>query len=135
MRGLPGWAVRCAALLLVLAVGAVWAAPSQAGDAAESAPAAIPVPGMVTLVDLGANRCIPCKLMAPVLNEVREEYRGRAAVVFLDVWEDPNLTDRFGIQVIPTQIFYDAKGREALRHEGFMDKAAIAKVFARLGVE
>jgi len=119
----------CATLLLVLA------APAVAGDAAEAAPAAIPVPGMVTLVDLGANRCIPCKLMAPVLREVREEYRGRAAVIFLDVWEDPNQTERFGIQVIPTQIFYDAEGREALRHEGFMDKAAIAKALARLGVK
>lgn len=119
----------CAALLLVLAV------PALAGNAAEPLPPAIPVPGMVTLVDLGANRCIPCKLMAPVLQEVKKEYAGRAAVLFIDVWENPDQTERFNLRVIPTQIFYDATGREAERHEGFMDKAAIAKVFARLGVQ
>lgn len=128
-RNLLGRAACCAALLLVLTA---WAAPAAAADAA---PSAIPVPGMVTMVDLGANRCIPCKLMAPILQEVKAEYSGRAAVIFLDVWEDPTQTDRFGIRVIPTQIFYDAEGREALRHEGFMDKAAIVKVLTRLGVK
>ena len=119
----------CAALLLFLGV------PAAAGTGGEPLPPTIPVPGMVTMVDLGANRCIPCKLMAPILQEVRQEYQGRAAVIFLDVWEDPTQTDRFGIRVIPTQIFYDAAGREAARHEGFMDKAAIVKVFNRLGVK
>jgi thioredoxin 1 len=125
-RNLLGRAACCAVLLLALAVPAL---------AADAAPSAIPVPGMVTLVDLGANRCIPCKLMAPILQEVKAEYQGRAAVIFLDVWENPNHTDRFGIRVIPTQIFYDGEGREAMRHEGFMDKAAIVKVLTRLGVK
>lgn len=131
-RNLLGRAAQHAALLLVLTAWAAWAAPAAAADAA---PSAIPVPGMVTMVDLGANRCIPCKLMAPILQEVKAEYQGRAAVIFLDVWEDPTQTDRFGIRVIPTQIFYDAEGREAMRHEGFMDKDAIVKVLTRLGVK
>jgi len=48
----------------------------------------IPVKEMVTLVDLGANSCIPCKLMAPILEELEKEYKGRAAVIFIDVWEN-----------------------------------------------
>ncbi len=117
-----------AALLLVLAVPAPAASP-------EAPSHAIPAPGLVTMVDLGANRCVPCKLMAPILQEVKKEYQGRAAIIFLDVWEDPTQGEKFGIRVIPTQIFYDAAGRERERHEGFMDKAAIAKVLARLGVK
>lgn len=124
-----------AAMFLALLVFSGTQACSGAPETGSSAPQAIPVPGMVTLVDLGANSCIPCKMMAPILAEVKKEYAGRAAVIFLDVWQDPNHTDRFGIRVIPTQIFYDAAGREVMRHEGFMDKAAIVKVFNRLGVK
>lgn len=126
---------RFIALAVFLALLLALAFPAAAGSAAEAVPPVIPAPGMVTMVDLGANRCIPCKLMAPILQEVKREYQGRAAVVFIDVWEDPAQTDRFGIRLIPTQIFYDAAGREVERHEGFMDKAAIAKVLARLGVK
>lgn len=121
-------------LAAFLALALTLAGSALAGAADGPGPT-VPAPGMVTMVDLGANRCIPCKLMAPILQEVKREYQGRAAVVFIDVWEDPNQTDRFGIRVIPTQIFYDAAGREVERHEGFMDKAAIVKVLARLGVK
>ena len=113
----------CAAVLLLLAFPAAADGP------------AVPAPGSVTLVDLGANRCIPCKLMAPILQELKAEYEGRAAVVFLDVWEDPSQAERFGVRIIPTQIFFDATGREAMRHEGFMDKASIVRELERLGVK
>ncbi|SFM99859.1 thioredoxin family protein [Thermodesulforhabdus norvegica] len=95
----------------------------------------IPVPGMVTLVDLGAHKCIPCKMMAPILDELRKEYDGRAAVLFIDVWENREAARRFGIRAIPTQIFYDKEGREVFRHVGFMDKESIVRVFRKLGVE
>ena len=45
----------------------------------------IPVPGMVTMVDVGAKACIPCKMMIPVIESLSEEYEGRAAIVFIDV--------------------------------------------------
>ena len=113
------------------------AAPACSGASEADAPGVqvIPAPGMVTMVDIGADRCIPCKMMAPIIEEVREEYQGRAVVAFVDVWKYPERAKPFGISVIPTQIFYDATGREALRHEGFMDKDAIVKVFRRLGVK
>lgn len=94
----------------------------------------LPVPGMVTMVDIGAKECIPCKLMAPIMEQLEQEYKGRAAIVFVDVWKNPAAGEQFGIKVIPTQIFYDATGREVLRHEGFLDKATIVAELQQLGV-
>lgn len=95
----------------------------------------IPVPGMVTMVDLGAKKCIPCKMMAPIMEELEKEYRDRAAIVFIDVWENPDAGRKYGIGLIPTQIFYDARGNEALRHEGFYDKSSIIAELTKLGVK
>ncbi|MFO7595680.1 MAG: thioredoxin family protein [Desulfocurvibacter africanus] len=100
----------------------------------EASPATLPVPGMVTMVDLGAKSCIPCKMMEPILAELEKEYEGRAAIAFVDVSIHRNQADRFGIRAIPTQIFFDAKGREIMRHEGFMDKESITAVLKELGV-
>lgn len=85
----------------------------------------IPVKDTVTMVDLGAKSCIPCKMMAPILEELKAEYQGRAEVIFIDVWEDPGQGKRFGIRSIPTQIFYDKHGKEVYRHTGFLDKEKI----------
>lgn len=104
------------------------------GQATESAPE-IPVKGLVTMVDLGAHECIPCKMMEPILRDLQREYQGRAAVIFIDVWKDRQAAGRFGIRVIPTQIFYDKEGKEVYRHEGFLDKKSIIDVFAKLGVQ
>ena len=87
------------------------------------------------LVDLGAKRCIPCKMMAPILDSLRIEYRGRFDVVFIDVWEDNSKVKEYGIRVIPTQIFYDAEGRELLRHEGFFSREDILRTWDDLGIE
>ncbi len=95
----------------------------------------IPVSGMVTMVDLGAKKCIPCKMMAPIMEELEEQYAGRAAIVFIDVWENPNAGKQFGIRAIPTQIFYNSAGKEILRHEGFFDKASIVAELEKLGVK
>lgn len=95
----------------------------------------VPVPGMVTMVDIGAKKCIPCKMMAPIMEELEKEYKDKAAIVFIDVWENPGAGDPFGIKLIPTQIFYDAKGKETYRHEGFMEKAAIIAELTKLGVK
>lgn len=87
------------------------------------------------LVDLGSDRCIPCKKMAPILAELAEEHRGSLVVEVLDVWKDPDLGQSWGVRVIPTQIFIDASGEERFRHEGFMAKDAILEKWRDLGVE
>ena len=121
--------------VLVLAVVAVFVLQPEDPVAQAEDARRIPVPGMVTMVDLGAKECIPCKMMAPILEELAKEYQGRAAVVFIDVWKDPAAGPKFGIRAIPTQIFYDAQGKEVTRHEGFLDKQAIVHMFAKLGVQ
>ncbi len=107
-----------------------------AGPAVRAAAAAeSPVKGMVTMVDLGAKKCIPCKLMAPILAKLEKEYAGRAAVVFFDVWEDPEPAKRFGIRTIPTQIFFDKEGKEVYRHQGFLGEQEIVQRFKDMGVK
>ena len=95
----------------------------------------VPVKGMVTMVDLGAKACIPCKMMAPIMEKMEKVYRGKAAIIFIDVWENREQPARFGISAIPTQIFYDAKGKEAYRHVGFMSEEAIGAQLQKLGVK
>ena len=115
----------CLAVLLLLALPVgVFAAAAE-----------VPVKGMVTMVDLGAKKCIPCKMMAPILEKLEKAYAGRAAVVFLDVWEDQKPAHRFSIRGIPTQIFFDKKGREVYRHEGFLGEEEIVRRFKEMGVK
>lgn len=94
----------------------------------------IPVKDMVTMVDLGAGKCIPCKMMAPILEKLKKHYDGRAAIIFIDVWEDDSQAKRFGISAIPTQIFYDLTGKEVYRHQGFLGEEAIVAKLKELGV-
>jgi len=95
----------------------------------------VPVKGMVTLVDLGAKKCIPCKMMAPILEEVTKEYQGKAAIVFIDVRQHTDQAEKYRLRAIPTQIFFDKQGNEVLRHVGFMDKKSIVQVLDKLGVK
>lgn len=87
------------------------------------------------LVDLGATKCIPCKMMAPILEELKKEYKGRLAVVFIDVWENRGEAEKYGIQSVPTQIFYDENGKEFSRHKGFFPKEDILKTFKDNGIK
>lgn len=93
---------------------------------------AVPAQGMVTMVDLGAKACIPCKMMMPVMDAVEKEYAGKASIVFIDVWENPEQKQQYGLRAIPTQIFYDRQGREVFRHEGFFDKKSISEILDKL---
>ena len=86
------------------------------------------------LLDLGATNCMPCKMMAPILDELREEYRGRFDVVFIDVWEDKDALDRYKIRLIPTQIFFNAEGKELFRHQGFYSKKQILAKWDEFGI-
>lgn len=86
-------------------------------------------------LDLGSTTCVPCKLMAPIIEELRTEYAGIMEVHFLDVNTNPILNEEFDIRVIPTQIFYDAEGQELFRHEGFMSKEDILAKWTELGIK
>jgi thioredoxin 1 len=98
--------------------------------AGPSRPAALP-----RLVDLGADKCIPCKMMAPILEELKEEYKETFKVDFIDVWKDPAVGQKWRIRLIPTQIFLDGTGKELYRHEGFFSKEDILGKWEELGVD
>jgi thioredoxin 1 len=87
------------------------------------------------LLDFGAGTCIPCKKMAPILKELSEEYKGRVDIKIIEVYVDRELTRENRIRLIPTQIFFDSKNKEVFRHEGFMDKERIKKIFEKMGVK
>lgn len=100
-----------------------------------SKPLDVPVKGMVTMVDLGAGKCIPCKMMEPILEKLQTDYEGRAAIVFIDIRDRTEEAERFDIRIIPTQIFFDRDGNEVYRHVGFMSEQAIVAQLEKMGVE
>ena len=109
---------------------ALWALVFALSCGGAEAPKAAALP---RLVDLGAGKCIPCKMMQPVLAELTRDYAGQLEVVFIDVWENADAGAKHGVRLIPTQIFYAPDGKELARHEGFMTKAAILAQWQALG--
>ena len=91
--------------------------------------------GKPTVADFGARTCIPCKKMAPILEELNHELKGKSNVLFTDVWAAPALAQAYWVQMIPTQIFFDAKGKEVKRHMGFIDKGDILKELKAAGLK
>ncbi|MCX6866323.1 MAG: thioredoxin family protein [Verrucomicrobia bacterium] len=108
---------------------AATAAESKAAAAAD-ATAKLP-----KLLDLGATKCIPCKMMAPILEELKKEYAGKMKVEFIDVWQNEDTGKKYGVEMIPTQIFFDATGKELFRHTGFFGKEDILAKWKELGVD
>lgn len=88
-----------------------------------------------SLVDLGSDKCVPCKMMAPILEELKEEYKGIFDVEFINTREDQTASSFYNIRLIPTQIFYDAGGNELFRHEGFFSKEDILKKWEELDID
>ena len=87
------------------------------------------------LLDFGRGVCIPCKKMAPILKELSEEYKTRVVIKIIEIDQERGLTEANKIRLIPTQIFFDSKNKEVLRHEGFMDKEQIKKVFEKMEIK
>jgi thioredoxin 1 len=126
------------ALVLVMLVGVYfgWLELRQRySEEPAPVPSELPVKGTVTMIDLGARKCIPCQMMEPILKELEGEYQGLAAIVFIDVYKNAVEGQKYRIRSIPTQIFYDREGKEVYRHEGFLDKASIVAQLEQLGVK
>jgi thioredoxin 1 len=130
-------------IALILVVGVVFALKQkdkgQSLEPAVAASANTKTPAETTanlprLVDLGADKCIPCKMMAPILEELKKDYDGTINVEFIDVWKAPEKAKEYGITIIPTQIFFDASGKELFRHEGFFSKEDILGKWKEFGI-
>ena len=130
---------------VVVAAGLVFALKHNQARSSESASAAAAAGGPASaeattaalprLVDLGADKCIPCKQMAPILEDLKTTYAGQLEVEFIDVWKNPDAGGQYGIRVIPTQIFFDVQGKELFRHEGFFGKDDMLAKWNELGVD
>jgi thioredoxin 1 len=114
--------------------------------------------GLPVIIDYGADSCIPCKEMAPILEELNRDLAGKAIILFVDVWKYRNLAAGVPIQVIPTQVFFDATGKPFVppgnfpiqfnnylvrdtnehvftTHEGGLDKSQLMAILAAMGMD
>ena len=89
--------------------------------------------GKPFLVDFGANNCIPCRQMRPILKDLEKEYTGKAEILVIDVYKYQELAKEYKIQLIPTLIFFDAKGKEVSRQMGAMEKDKIVAKLKEVG--
>jgi thioredoxin 1 len=111
-------------------------APSEVQSVPESNPATIETKNTaskgirVTFVELGSVKCIPCKMMQPVMKKIEETYSDSVKVVFYDVWteKDKAKAGEYGINAIPTQVFLDSNGKEYFRHAGFFPFEEVEKI-------
>ena len=91
----------------------------------------------VTFIELGSVKCMPCRMMKPIIEEIKKEYKDQVKVVIYDVWtqEGRPYGEKYRVRAIPTQVFLDAKGEEYFRHVGFFPKEELVKVLKLKGVK
>ena len=123
------------AVLVALCLIALPALAAELPSSNEAAIRTALMSGKPTVADFGARTCIPCKKMAPILEELNRELKGKANVLFTDVWKNNKLGEQYKVQMIPTQIFFDAQGKEVKRHSGFIDKTDIQKELKAAGLK
>jgi thioredoxin 1 len=121
-------------LIVVVTILALTSAANLLAAAEKSANSRPGADALPLLVDVGADKCIPCVMMAPILEELKKEYKGSLDVVFVDAWKKPEEANKYRVRMIPTQIFYDASGKELYRHAGFMSKEDILSKLGELNV-
>jgi len=92
---------------------------------------------LVTFVELGSVNCIPCRRMQPVMASVEKKYGDQIEVLFHDVWkpDQRQYAEKYGIRLIPTQVFLDKDGKEFFRHEGFYPEEEIDKLLQQRGLK
>ncbi|MBN1593833.1 MAG: thioredoxin family protein [Candidatus Coatesbacteria bacterium] len=129
------------AILIAAVAGAFYLRESKSGEPASTESQVInaicdqaqSAASLPRLVDLGAGKCIPCKMMAPILEQLKKDFEGKFEVVVIDVWKDQAKATEYGVRLIPTQIFYDASGKELFRHQGFFSREDILKTWRNYG--
>ena len=90
--------------------------------------------GKPVLVDFGANSCVPCRQMRPILKEIGTEYLEKAKVLVIDVYKYQKLAQEHKVMLIPTLVFFDSKGKEVFRNVGVLDKEKIVAKLKEIGM-
>ena len=121
--------------LMLIALVACRANSDKSGIEQESVDAPQPVTDSlatqsykVTFLELGAESCVPCRMMKPIMQDIAAEYPGVVEVIFHDLYRDREIGQRWNVRVMPTQIFLDSEGREFFRHEGFYPKEELKEM-------
>jgi len=122
----------CVALVLLFVLTSGCRQGESVAHAETGTPAGQQLP---KLVDVGADKCIPCIKMAPILEQLREEFAGKLEVTFVDAWKNREEAGSYGVQMIPTQIFYAPDGKELFRHTGFFSREEILGKWRELGYD
>ena len=91
----------------------------------------------ITFIELGSVNCIPCKKMQPIMKSLEKKYGPQLKIIFYDVWkkEHKDKSAKYGIRLIPTQIFFDESGKEIHRHEGYYPEADIDSFLQSKGLK
>ena len=91
---------------------------------------------LVTFIELGSDKCIPCLQMRPIMASLEEKYgTEQLKVIFIDVYKQYSEAQKYNIMVIPSQIFFDKNGKEFHRHEGFYPESEIDSLFQKQGLK
>jgi thioredoxin 1 len=90
--------------------------------------------GRPTLAEFGWRECIPCKAMRPILEDIAIEYKESVNILIVEIPYHEDLAEKYGIMVMPVQIFFDSTGQEIFRHAGFLPKEEIITQFESMGV-
>lgn len=111
--------------------------PSLAQSNAPASSAKEPKTALPRMVDLGRGQCTPCKMMAPVLNELKQTYAGVIDIEYINIAENPGAMEKLGLPVraVPFQIFYDTSGKIVKRHYGYMSREELVQAFKELGFD
>lgn len=120
--------------MLVAFIGILFLSSCTQADTIDSALTAAKTEGKVVMLELGSVGCIPCEQMKPVMQKLRDSYKGKLEVIFIDVRQDNKTGRRFGVHMIPTQVFLDKGGNEFHRHIGYYDYEEIVPVLKKQGL-
>src|SRR4030042_1826125 len=94
---------------------------------AEVVKSAIPV-----IADFWAEWCGPCRMIAPVLRELAKDYKDRLKIAKINVDEEPDLASRYGIQSIPTLLFFQG-GQGVKQQIGAVPRPVLEKIVKEIG--
>jgi len=124
-------------LIMLLVVVSTASALAQNQKSPKTPPVTMGRTPLVTFVELGSVRCIPCRQMQPVMKSIEKKYGDQIRVIFHDVWKADQAEQAkvYGIRLIPTQVFLDADGKEFSRHEGFYPEEEIDRLLQKRGLK
>lgn len=117
-----------AACLMTLVAALAFASTPPAGSSAKPRPEipaiaaqqldAALASGSWLIVEFGGEYCIPCKAMQPILQDLQTALGAKVKIHNFWIQKDPETARRFKIMVMPTQVVFNQKGEEVLRHQG-----------------